>query len=278
MKRARMVTGIAVVAAMAAGGVGGAVLGVPGISGAQGFPSASTLATTTATSNGKAVRTSPLLDAAAKALNLTTDQLRQKLSDGKTTIADVAKQQNVDVNTVIDAMTNAERDRIGKIVNQPWPTRGPNGGPAFAPAAGGGMRFGLGRIAGAALDDVAKVLGISTDDLRTDLRNGQSIADIAKAKNVDVNKVIDALVADASTKIDQAVKDGHLTQQQADNLKSKLKTAITDAVNAKFPRFGGRGRFGPGFGPGGPGVGGPGMGGPGMWNGGSTSTTTKPAA
>ena len=65
-----------------------------------------------------------LLDAAAKALNLTTQQLTEKLSDGKTTIADVAKQQNVDVNTVIDAMAAADKARIGDIVNKPWPKFG----------------------------------------------------------------------------------------------------------------------------------------------------------
>ena len=78
-----------------------------------------------------------------------------------------------------------------------------------------GLGVGLGRLGGVALDSVAKALGITTDELKTDLAKGQSIADIAKAKNLDVNKVIDTLVDDASAKIDQAVKDGHLTQAQA---------------------------------------------------------------
>ena len=67
---------------------------------------------------------------------------------------------------------------------------------------------------------VAKALGITTDELKTDLGKGQSIADIAKSKNLDVNTVIDTLVGDASAKIDQAVTDGHLTQAQADKLKA----------------------------------------------------------
>ena len=40
-----------------------------------------------------------VLDAAAKALNLSTKDLLSKLSDGKTTIADVAKAQNVERQT-----------------------------------------------------------------------------------------------------------------------------------------------------------------------------------
>ena len=84
--------------------------------------------------------------------------------------------------------------------------------------------------------------------MKTDLAKGQSIADIAKAKKVDVNKVIDTLVGDASAKIDQAVKDGHLPKDQADKLKSMLKTAITNLVNNGFPKGLHGGGFGFGFG------------------------------
>ena len=107
-----------------------------------------------------------LFDAAAKALNLTTEQLRDKLSDGKTTIADVAKQQNVDINTVINAMTTPTRQRIGDIVNKPWPEAGPSAVPGCGPAATALVRrWSLRRLA-ATLDAVAKALGHHADELR----------------------------------------------------------------------------------------------------------------
>src|SRR4051794_19180494 len=203
MLRSRVVMGIAVTTAVAAGAVGGAVIGVPMVSGAQPFPRTATPATADGTTSpaGRPMRDAPVLDAAAKALNLTTDQLRTKLSDGKTTIADVAKEQHVDINTVIDAMTKVAKDRITDIVNQPWPHggRGPGGaGPAGVPGVPGAVpgKGPLGRLGAMALDPVAKALGISTDELKTDLAKGESIADIAKAKNVDLNKVIDTLVGD----------------------------------------------------------------------------------
>ena len=178
------------------------------------------------------------------------------MSDGKTTIADVAKQQNVDVDTVIDAMVErrqgahqrhrqqavAEVRRRARASAAPAVRAGAPG--REAPGIGGG---GLGRIGAVALDSVAKALGITTDELKTDLAKGQSIADIAKAKNVYVDKVIDTLVGDASAKIDQAVKDEHLTQAQADKLKSMLKTVITKFVNNGFPK-GMHGGAGFGFG------------------------------
>lgn len=262
MLRGRLVTGIAVLTAVAAGAVGGAVIGVPGLSAAQPFPQNGMTTAADATNRAPhAVRDSGILDAAAKALNLTTDQLREKLSDGKTTIADVAKQQNVDIDTVIDAMTNADKARMGEIVNHPWPKFGAGVGPGKGVGPGGplgGIAGGLGRIGPVALDSVAKALGITTDELKTELAKGQSIADIAKAKNLDLDKVIDTLVADANARLDQAVKDDHLTQAQADKLKSALKSVITNLVNNGFPKGLHRGGFGfgghKGFGglPGGP--------------------------
>lgn len=237
MQRSRLVAGVAIAAAVGAGGVGGALIGVPGLSGASQFPKSAVAIASTDAKGTHPGPGSPLIDAAAKALNLTTEQLVTKLSDGKTTIADVAKQQNVDVNTVIAAMTNTDKDRISDIVNKPWPKfgdhapglgRGP--GTGFGPAA-------FGRFGAVTLDPVAKALGISVADLKADLAKGQSIADIAKAKNVDLNKVIDALVAEATTRIDQAVTDKHLTQAQADKIKAGLKTEITNQVNNGFPKM-----------------------------------------
>lgn len=258
MMPSRLVTGIAVLAAVGAGSAAGALVAVPSLSGAQTFPPAIATAAP-ATPNPAKPLLRPggeLLDAAAQALHLTPAQLRQKLSDGKTTIADVARQQGVDVNTVIDAMVNADRDRITNIVNNPLPRfdfQNPGPGKLLVP------RLGVG-IMGRGLDDVAKALGITTTELKNDLANGMSIADIAKSKNIDVNTVIDQLVADASAKIDRAVQNGSVTQSQADQMKSAIRSAITAFVNDSMPippgfkggfgfSFGGRHAFGP-FGPG----------------------------
>ncbi len=233
----RLMVPLIVVGSVGVGTVAGAMIGVPGLSGAS-TPNATTQASTKAPGRAR----SGMFEAAAQALHLTTDQLKQKLSDGKTTIADVAKQQNVDINTVIDALAAADRQRIEDFVNKPLPKAGgahPNApglrGPAIA------LRPDL--------SAVAKALGIDNATLRNELRNGTSIAQIAKNHNVDVNKVIDALVDAATTRIDQAVKNGKLTQQQADTAKSKLRDRITKIVNGEGPsafgRFGGFGRGGP---------------------------------
>ena len=65
--------------------------------------------------------------------------------------------------------------------------------------------------------------------------NGKSLADVAKAHGKTAAGLVDAVVADAKTKVDAAVKAGRLTQAQADEMLSDLKQRITDLVNGRFP-------------------------------------------
>jgi hypothetical protein len=104
------------------------------------------------------------------------------------------------------------------------------------------------------LDAAAKYLGLSESDLRTKLDNGKSLADVAKDQGKSVDGLIQALVADAKTHLDQAVSDGRLTQAQENQILSQIKEHLSDFVNGKAPEgFGPRFRGGPGFpGPGGP--------------------------
>jgi hypothetical protein len=268
MASRRVTTALLVAGSVAVGGVAGAIIGVPALSGAQENGSSSTTVPNGASGSSGASGPSGApqhpffrkgggeIAAAAKALNLTTEQLLEKLSDGKTTIADVAKEQNVDINTVIDAMVEADRQRIEDFVNNPLPRfrDGDGKGPGFH---FGGFGLGLGKL-GAAFDELAKSLGVTTDELQQALRDGKSIADIAKEHNVDINKVIDDMVNAANAKIDEAQQNGMLTEEQANKLKTDLKQHITDFVNGSLPKFG-EGLFPGGHdGPGGPGD--PGMG------------------
>lgn len=108
---------------------------------------------------------------------------------------------------------------------------------------------------GARLDVAAQAIGISEEELVTALRAGQSIAQVAQSKNVDPQKVIDAIVVDARTKLAAKVQSGDLTQAQADERLANLTTRVTEMVS--HAGLGGPGRpGGPGghrFGPGGDG-------------------------
>jgi hypothetical protein len=84
---------------------------------------------------------------------------------------------------------------------------------------------------GANLDAAAEALGVTAAELRDALQDGKSIADVAGEKGVDVQTVIDALVADATAKIDEKVAAGDLDADRAAELKENLADRITEMVN-----------------------------------------------
>jgi uncharacterized protein (DUF433 family) len=230
----RKIIGAAVFsAAIAGGGVAGVVLGSPASSSAA-------TATTNAAKNDKGMHgRGPGLDAAAKAIGISTNDLLAQLKSGKT-IADVAKAKGVSVQKVIDAMVAAAKtefdaniekmitDQVNGTFERPDAPGGPGG-----PHRGFGFRGGFG------LDAAAKAIGVSTDDLLAQLKGGKTIADVAKAKGVSAQKVIDAMVAAAKTEFDAQVKAGRLTAEQAARIEANLKSMITDQVNGTFTRPGG---------------------------------------
>ncbi len=91
------------------------------------------------------------------------------------------------------------------------------------------------------------VLGVSAADLRSALESGQSIADVAAAHDVPVDDVINALVAKVQDRLDTAVANGRLTQDEANSMIADATQHITDFVNgdAKPDRHFGDHRPGP---------------------------------
>lgn len=171
------------------------------------------------------------LAVAAGAIGISVDELRTALQSGQS-IAQVAQSKNVDPQKVIDALvTNVTADlpeRITAAVNQPGGPGGPGG-----PGHGHGKRGHHGPKPN--LGVAATALGMSEADLRTALRSGRSLAQVAQSKNVDVQKVIDALVADAKSKLAAKVQAGEITQAQADEKTANLTQRITDMVNRTRP-------------------------------------------
>jgi polyhydroxyalkanoate synthesis regulator phasin len=100
----------------------------------------------------------------------------------------------------------------------------------------GGERLGLATA--------AEALGMTEDELRTALEpEGTTLADVAEAQDVDVDTLIDALVEAQQERIAQAVEDGRLTQDEADERLADLEDRVTERVNSADL---GRGHHGPG--------------------------------
>jgi hypothetical protein len=108
--------------------------------------------------------------------------------------------------------------------------------------------MGRGGFAGgnAEMDAAAAKLGMTTQELMTELRAGKSLADVATEKGVGADELKAAIITAVTAQIDQAVSDGKLTQTQAEQLKSKLDSQID--LNKSWPNGGGFKGPGHGFG------------------------------
>jgi hypothetical protein len=116
-------------------------------------------------------------------------------------------------------------------------SRGPNNAQPTTPnVRGRGPGFGVG-FGTAELEAVAKVLNLSSSDLVTQLRAGKTLADIAKAQNVDQAVVKQAIIDARKAEIDRELADGLITQAQADTLKARLTLDNIDLTRTPFFGF-----------------------------------------
>jgi len=102
----------------------------------------------------------------------------------------------------------------------------------------------------------SKVLGITEAELKTELEAGKSVADVAKAKNIDLATVKAALLAEAKAHIDAEVAAGkHTAAEGAAKLAEMTSRIDTMLTTAGLPARGPHGEGGKGGhgGKGGPG-------------------------
>lgn len=92
-----------------------------------------------------------------------------------------------------------------------------------------GVRLDLGQAA-------ASSLHLTVDQLKTKLKSGESLKDIAKAQNVDYATVTAAIEGAAKTDLDKLVKAGTITQERENTMLDRLDKALK---NGKL--FGGGG-------------------------------------
>ena len=176
-----------------------------------------------------------VLDDAAGQLGVSPSELEKALRSAELKQLDEAVKAGV--------ITKEDADRLKKSLESGdlplfGPPLGGHRGPrGFGPGGPGFHRFGPGPghhfMHG--LDAAADYLGLTEEQLRDKLNDGKSLADIAKATDgKSVQGLEDAIVADAKTKLDAAVKDQKLTQDEADEMLDRLKEHVDELVNAQF--------------------------------------------
>ncbi len=104
-------------------------------------------------------------------------------------------------------------------------------------------------------ESVADFLGITTDDLKAAHEEGQTLAEIAEANGTSRTELVDFLVGEAETRLDEAVADGKIDETEKAEKLAEITERINQMVDGELERPEGRRGFGGQRGPGGLGSG-----------------------
>jgi uncharacterized protein (DUF2267 family) len=174
---------------------------------------------------------------------LTVLEIRDQLQAGST-LNDVITANGGNTQVVIDAVITAATDRINQAVLNGRLTqeRADEMLATLQEAVTnfimtgerpelGGERGGMGEI----VDVVTEQTGLTAQEIREQIQAGSSLADVITANGGNVQVVIDAAVTAATERINEAVANGRLTQERADEMLANLPQMITDMVNGELP-------------------------------------------
>jgi hypothetical protein len=78
--------------------------------------------------------------------------------------------------------------------------------------------------------DEPEYLGLSMDELRELMSDGQTLAEIAEESDKSVDGLIDAVVAAQKASLDEAVDEGRITDEMRDRVLDGLKDRVDDFV------------------------------------------------
>lgn len=173
-------------------------------------------------------------------------KLRTPEQESRAVLNDVAGQLGVTPERLSNAFKTALKNRIDQAVKDGHLTQAEATRMKAAidresvPMLGPGFGFGHGgprlHREHHGLEAAAKYLGMTEAALRTQLQSGKTLAEVAKDRNKSVDGLVTALVAEKKARIEQAVKDGHLSQAQADELVTGIKEHVSAMVNGRFER------------------------------------------
>ena len=205
--------------------------------------------------------------AAATYLGLSADQLKTQIQGGKT-LAQIATAQGKTADGLVQAILAAQESNLDKLVtagkltsdqekaieaklqtmitnlvNGTGPTAGAGpfagGRVHFHDSFGGGLgpKLGIGPF-GADLSAAATYLGLTTDQIQTQLQGGTTLAEIATAEGKTANGLVQAILAAQESNLDKLVAAGKLTSDQEQQIEKGLTTMITNIVNGTRPAMG----------------------------------------
>jgi hypothetical protein len=196
-----------------------------------------------------AAGTAALLVVAGGSAAIAATQLSPK-QESQAVLNDAANQLGVTPSELSAALKSALEKRIDAAVASGRITKAQGEEMKQRIESGGFPLFGLGHGPGmfehhemfGGLVAAAAYLGLTEDELRSQLESGKSLTDVAKAHGKSVEGLVQAMVADTRKHLDDAVAEGHITKAQETQMLSHLERTIRAMVDgppsAGMPRLG----------------------------------------
>ncbi|QJW45116.1 hypothetical protein HA075_04260 [bacterium BFN5] len=83
-----------------------------------------------------------------------------------------------------------------------------------------------------------ELLKLDAETLRTEIRAGKTLVAIAQEQGVSEQTLQEFMVKELTHRIDDGVKAGRLTAEQAENMKKDMDKNVSDMINGKMPMHG----------------------------------------
>lgn len=77
---------------------------------------------------------------------------------------------------------------------------------------------------------LAAALGMTPEQLRAAVRDGQTVAQLAEAKGLTIEQLVDKVLAARQARVAEAVEAGRLTQEQADARLAQMRERLTERL------------------------------------------------
>ena len=183
-------------------------------------------------------------DAVARILGVSSEEYDAALDQAREEVLDKAVEEGNLTQEQADRMRERADEGFGPGMMGGGFGRGMMGRGMMGRSLGWGM---MGDSEASLIGMAADKLGMTVDELQTQLKDGKTVAELAKEKGVDLQTIVDAFVAARQEALSQAVTDGKITQEQADQMLENMRDMIEDHLNGEMPMFGPGGRGGRGM-------------------------------
>lgn len=172
---------------------------------------------------------------------LTGPEIREALSDGETTIADLIEANGEGVDDFIAESVAVAEARITERVTTPFdPSQRPGRGPR---GFGDGPRGMMGNL-------VREYTGLTGPEIREALSDSETtLADLIEANEQSVDDFVAESIAPVQARLDAAVEVGRITEEEAAERLGEFEARLTEMLETPFDPSERRGRGGFGGGP-----------------------------